>query len=219
MKIKLTMIKRLILSAFYLTFFTMAGAQPIESNKTYFFILNPESSLKIIGKSNVNEFTCALSPQFKRDTLAINFIWGKEFVICNDASIRFQVSDFVCENPTMTRDLQYTLNADQYPEISMDIQKLILSPEMEENMQLMSEVDIRIANKRHKFRTLFREIIIKENVVSFIGKQTISLDQFGLVPPKILFGLIKIEDHMDVLFELHINRISPDRKPISKSTL
>lgn len=167
----------------------------------------------------MNEFTCALSPQFKRDTLAVQFVWGKEFVICNDASIRFQVSDFVCENPTMTRDLQHTLNADLYPEISMDIQKLVLSPEMQENMQLMSEVDIRIANRKHKFKTLFRDIVIKENEVSFVGKQTISLDQFGLVPPKILFGLIKLEDHMEVLFELHINRVTPGKKPTSKSTL
>lgn len=209
------MIKAVLSFLIVFNAFWVSG-QPMDELWLHYFVLDDATNLEIKGKSNVTDFSCKLNSNFERDTVVVSFSWGNESIWCHGGNIRFRVQDFSCENPVMTKDFQKTLKADEHPYISLEVHKLFLDPALEKQMRLNTEVGLVVAGIRQDYITEFDKISFMLNGVGFEGKQPISLNQFDLVPPRIMMGLIKISEEMAINFSLNIRRVSMVKPSLKK---
>lgn len=144
------------------------------------------NSVVIIGKTNVNTFTCT------------NDNFGNTGLISNPTTKRLpnlnlKVENFDCRNRIMTSDFLKTLNADRYPNLQVRFLKF---------NQISSDyykgvVEVTIMNQKKNY-----EITFFADGPKLVGNRKVKFSDFGIVPPKRMAGTIVVKDELDLRFSL-----------------
>lgn len=166
------------------------------------------SRLWIEGRSNISEFECQANQYF-----------GEASLIDNDDPIEFKseeqervflkveirVDGFECGKSRMNKDLQEALKSSEFPEITFMFDSAEILEMPSENDQAF-ELEVRgaltVAGNSKDIRFNARAYFLEANKVRAIGKTTIKMSDFDVVPPTALLGLIKADDELSVNFDL-----------------
>lgn len=172
------------------------------------YIPDATSRLWIEGRSNINEFECQANQYF-----------GEATLIDNDNQIEFQLDDqervflqveirvdgFECGKNRMNKDLQVALKSSEFPEITFMFDSAEIL-EMPSDHDQAFELEVRglltVAGNTREIRFNTRAYFLESHKVRAIGKTTIKMSDFDVVPPTALMGLIKADDELSVNFDL-----------------
>ena len=163
------------------------------------WIIDSSSQLLIHGKSNVNSFTCSIPYYSHIDTLHYAVINTK--LIFSDNKMVIPIRDFNCGNNVITKDLRRTVKAADNPYLS------IAFVSMNTNAHgSTAEMKITLAGVTKLASIEFIQTT-KGQLLQLIGKHTVAFNDFGLVAPKHVFGLVKVQQELNVEFNLLIKTI------------
>jgi hypothetical protein len=172
--------------------------------------MEPESYLVIHGESNVHSFQCGYN-KLNEDTLEIEVFWQDNCLIFQDAVINLETRAFDCGNRQMNRDMQDLLKSGDFPFISIEIICIDVSPgpimPVRNNPAKISIIaGITIAGEKQQQRIPV-EVLKSENERSYTGSIMVNLKDFNLNPPVKMFGLVKVDELIEVHFSIKISII------------
>ena len=166
------------------------------------------STLKIAGKSNVNEFACSIAGYYQPDTISYVEDGAGKAVRLN-GSLELDVLRFDCHSKMITNDLRKTLKAEDYPKLIIRFLSLERTPSLQSTAQTMKGwVEVELAGTRKAFQVAYEFSKSGSNTYILNGKRTFTFSDFKLVPPRKLAGVVKVKDEFAVDFNLRLIPLS-----------
>lgn len=165
------------------------------------FIVQPESTLVIAGRTNVNEFQCT-TLYCGTDTLVLRESAGTRPVFLK-GNVSLDASAFSCGMQLMTNDFNKTIKAKEYPAIAIDFISFEKTPAFgcaEERFK--GRMYISLAGITKAF-DVDCSIEAKSNGIIYLrGSRTFAFADFNLIAPSRMMGMVKVEDKLEVKFNL-----------------
>jgi hypothetical protein len=170
------------------------------------WVVDARSELIIRGSSNVNDFLCRTDCYQIQDTL--------QFVLReNDCEIQFSqkamhvpLVSFNCGNELITKDFRDALNANRHPLLSIRFLSLDQKITTIRSGAVSGLVEISLAGASRTYPVIY-SISGNGNALTLSGTRTVCFSDFNLQPPRKMMGLIRVQDEVDVEFQLHLQRI------------
>ena len=168
----------------------------VATTKTKVKILS-KSEVTITGKSNVNSFQCKYNSNFLENEITVTSIKNNDAkVSLSNAKILIKSKGFDCGNKMITKDFKTILKADDYDNIGIELKELDLN-----NNCFLTKLDIEIAGKSKEY---IIPVNFNENTNNVKGNLKLNIKDFNLKSPKKMFGLIEVNDNVDINFNLFL---------------
>jgi hypothetical protein len=172
-------------------------------NRPVMWIVDKTSMLKVNGRSNLSEFSCEITQNYKPDTIYCYNNTSANKPVRLSGCVELDVFGFNCHNEILTRDLRKTIKANEHPKLSIRFISLDRLPaNILHEQYVYGTVEIALAGATKRMCLPFE--FIKRNQTSFIlnGKTNFCFSDFKLIPPSKLGGIIKVKDDFSVAFSL-----------------
>ena len=173
-------------------------------------ILDP-SRIFVAGKSNVNRFSCDCEQEFAVARPTCYWEASPPTLVFQNTRLRLRAENLDCGNKMMNRDLRSTLQADQHPEIRLELKRLQFSgnnitdaigPDWTE---LTAYTALTMAGQTRPANIRFRARSVGHEVYELVGVHAVRMTDFGVEPPTAMMGLVKVEDRMEIHFKLWLS--------------
>lgn len=177
-------------------------------------MVHPQSMLQIQGKTNVNSFQCYCAPpnsvvgfnaESSSETQKIHF---------KKAELTVLTKSLDCRHKIMNRDMYQTLKAEHYPTITLSISQVLI-PIQNINARwklegpVTTEAYLTLAGMKRKIDLLVTISQPFSNIYRFTAKKNLLLTDFGLTPPTVLMGMVKVKNEIILDIDLYISAYSP----------
>lgn len=104
------------------------------------------------------------------------------------------------------------LRSDKYPNIGITLKEIVnnaslrnLKPGTEQSLHVVVDISLAGATKEYALQVKVREI--KPDLFKITAEKILFMSDFGVEPPTALFGLIKVNDIINISFDLEISTI------------
>jgi len=147
--------------------------------------------LHIRGESNINEFS------FYYNSLPDNLI--RSDAAGDTLVISIPIRDFEASNSMMYKDFLELMKEDMYPRIYVTFLRKQLESAIRSKSEPCPEILITIAGVTRRYTV---ECMVEKCSGNYYlkGKEIVKLSDFKLKPPARLFGLVKVNNEIDVNF-------------------
>lgn len=160
----------------------------------------PDSQLTISGDTNINEFECQFNTKHLKEHKNLRYSVQDNRIRFENAVLVLNNEDFDCGNKGINRDFRDLIQADEYPEITLELNQI----KLEGRNKARAEVTISIAGLENQYNIPVE--IIDDPVPHFRGTLKININDFELHAPKKVFGLIVVKEDVDVNFNLSVQK-------------
>lgn len=166
------------------------------------WVVQPTSTLKVTGKTNVNKFTCQIQTYCGADTLILQD-GGHQPPRFLKGNVWLEATGFDCGNAIMTKDFHKTIQSKSYPHIEISFVSLERFPSYScRNEFIKTNMIISMAGAAKAFEM---DCVIEaesSGVFHLIGSRCFQFSDFALEAPSKMFGMIKVDETLDVSFHL-----------------
>jgi hypothetical protein len=122
-------------------------------------------------------------------------------------TLRFPVHDIDCGDGTMNDKLRQALQADRHPMISFALTSEQLSRAVQaESAPVAVEGALTIAGRTEPVQTQVTVTPAAGHALRVRGEQVLRMSAFGVKPPRLLLGALKVRDLVHVVFDLVLRR-------------
>lgn len=192
-------------SVFFLKFFllvfscALGNAQGKDDSQKSVMIDTEKSTIEILGKTNVNEFSCYYPTALLQDSFQVKVLQFSDYQSVNDGVAKLKVKDFLCDNSQMTKDFRELLNYEEFPYVTIQLQKLKqLTKE-----KYQAETVIQLAGQ-HQLYSLELNVQEVNARLYCSGVQKVDITDFGLQAPEKFFGMVQVSEDIVISFEIYL---------------
>jgi len=165
------------------------------------WIIEKNSNLSIQGRSNVNSFQCDVKEYLRADTILFyKEDQQQQFTI--KGGLIINVDGFDCHQRYMTGDLRKTLKAQEYPQLKINL--LSIGNFTANNKNVKGTMAITLAGITQRMEIDYSVQTSNDGNLHLNGSRQVLFSDFGLTPPHKLAGLIKVEEQINVQFQLNL---------------
>lgn len=158
------------------------------------------SELTITGDTNISKFRCEFNTKLLERTVPVIFEENSGHIIFKDAVLSLNNEGFDCGNKAINKDFHELMQTEKYPGISLEL----LDIRLQSKDLAHANVVIKIAGRQKRYT--FPIEISTTPVNSYRGKLKLNINDFGLKPPKKMFGLIVIKEEIEIDFNLMVKK-------------
>ncbi|MFM7850786.1 MAG: hypothetical protein ACKO96_02460, partial [Flammeovirgaceae bacterium] len=153
------------------------------------------------GKTNVNQFVCAIARYCGSDTLIIRETPHQKPII-QKGFVGLQASTFDCGMPAMTHDFSKTLQADKFPVIGIEFKSFERIPDLtctEDKFTALIAISMAGVTRDFKMPCVLHA---DKGTILLKGERSFNFADFKLKAPQRMMGLIKVNERLNVSFHL-----------------
>lgn len=161
--------------------------------------VEPESKLLIKGTTNINKFTCHFNISKLRNRIPVNFEVRDNKMIFNETYLILKNDCFDCGNKNINKDFKELLKTNEYPQIFIHLNEMQNLNLNNSTSEVLLDMEIAGINKSY---TIPVKIENNENNLLVRGKLMMDINDFNLEPPKKILGLIKVNNTIEIDFQL-----------------
>ena len=172
--------------------------------------INSSSVLEVNGKTNINSFCCTAKETFSTKKLRYRQNSNGSLYMFEDAKLTLQTQNLDCGRKAINKDMKKTLQADKYPNIILHLKEIRNTAcndlsACNELTEVLAVADITITCNTIKYN--FPVVVTKFTDSQFrvMGGTTLQLCDFEIEAPTALLGLIKVDDKLQIDFDLFID--------------
>lgn len=177
----------------------LAFTQGDSAIKSTSVIITPESSLMVQGTTNVNTFTCFFDINKFKNPIPVIYYMENGKMQFKKTILILDNSCFDCGGKAINNDFQKILKSDKHPQIFMLLKEI---SNFEGNGEVMALIDIQMAGITKTYKI---PVKVKNNDKLLItGNLAISLNEYGIEPPKKFLGLVTVHDKIEIFFQLAV---------------
>jgi hypothetical protein len=197
----------------FIAIFTLINCLDVKGADTQFVsvIIAPSSYVVINGNTNISSFDCNYSGYYS-NPVNLEFIRSNNKTKIENAELSIPVDYIDCHNPLMNNDLRKLLSAGDAHDIMINISDFYEKEIIPDKLGSYTvghgsaNINVSIAGVRNQYEVGFtdrrkgKEVIITSSLY-------LDLHDFGLTPPRIMFGTIKLKNivTIDILLKLSIH--------------
>jgi polyisoprenoid-binding protein YceI len=187
-----------ILAALVVAPATIAWTSPTDT-----LVLQPQSKLWIAGTSTVKAFQCAATSL----TVDVQAVPGAAALVASgekgitSVAVRVPAAQVDCRNGTMNSHMLKALKATENPEIAFDLASYDLAP-VAEGVTVTLIGDLTLGGAKKTITMTANATPVEGGVLKITGVHDVRLSDYGLKPPKLMLGTMKVHDLVKVHFEL-----------------
>jgi hypothetical protein len=186
---------KLILTTLFASLFFPPNKVVIEK-----WIIEKNSNLSIQGRSNVNSFQCDVKEYLRADTILF-YKQDQEQQFIVKGGLTINVNEFDCHQRYMTGDLRKTLKGQEYPQLKINLLS-IGNFTTAGNKNVKGIMTITLAGITRRMEINYATQATNDGNLHLNGSRQVLFSDFGLTPPHKLAGLIKVEEQINVQFQL-----------------
>ncbi len=168
--------------------------------------LEVDSEVFVEGKANVGSFRCYTSPLTSDEPLPSCFKKSPRHIELTQVEFEIPIDGFHCGNPLILNDLKYVLDSEHHPYIAFEMHKL----DARDVNGLFYKGEVQASTKvkgvSHDMVMPVEVDELEKNYFQISGQAPIYLSWYGIEQPSRLFGLLTLEDRVDVCFELYFEK-------------
>ncbi len=171
--------------------------------------IKTSSLLTVNGTTNVNSFSCISLEKFASNNLSYKIEPGTPFIHFENTSLKIKIKQLDCGKKPINKDLHKTLQANKYPNIVIKLNEISNLEcddlgECNSWVDFEANTDITIGCQTQSTRIPIQVKMLDENSFRIIGGSYLQLCDFEIEPPTALLGLIKVEDKIEIDFDLFV---------------
>lgn len=189
---------------FYLLFVFAAFCYQANKSTAQKWVVVSGGSLRVDGKTNINNFSCDITNYKKPDTITVNR--GASQVIFLKGSMALDVQCFNCHNPIMTADLRKTLKSKEYPQLVITFLTMNSYPDVT-TPAIKGLVLIELAGVSRRYEVDYKVGTTDQGYINLVGVRKVNFSDFNLTPPRKLGGMIKTNNELDVVFTIRLREL------------
>ncbi|SDK69375.1 YceI-like domain-containing protein [Salinimicrobium catena] len=160
----------------------------------------PTSQLSINGDTNINKFECVFDTEYLNEGKKVYYSRRDSIMKFTGAILVLNTQGFDCGNKGINQDFHDLIKSDEYPEIHLEINQVRLRT----SEFGVATICITMAGKQKYYEV---PINIKDGkIAEFQGELELNIKDFGLEPPKKLFGIIVVKDDIEINFDLKVKK-------------
>lgn len=177
-----------------------------ETTKGDFLIL-PGSKLSILGKSNVNNFTCVCRENFIAQPYLVNMPLAGNAITFTQTFIKLPVALFDCGNKMMNKDFYNALKGEKHPNIKILLEYISFVKKSDTTPPTKTgdaRVMIYLAGVT---RTVQMPVYIRQTALHtwhIKSAKPLRMTDFHIVPPRAMMGMIRTENEITIQLDLFI---------------
>lgn len=168
------------------------------------WVVERSSSLAIHGSSNINKFTCDVHEYIKPDTLRCVPDAGSGKYMFSNSTLCLDLERFDCHHKFITSDFRKMLKVNVHPNLVI---RLVSLDEFTKEDDVKGVVEIELAGVSRRIDIVFHGKTFGHNLVKLEGKKAMKFSDFDLLPPRKIGGLVKINQEINVQFNLHFRKL------------
>lgn len=170
------------------------------------WILDARSELIIRGSSNVNDFLCRTDCYQIQDTL--QFIHREKDceILFSRKAMQIPLTSFNCGNELITKDFRDALDATRHPVLAISFLSLDQQIMTIKSGTVSGLVEISLAGSTRAYPVLYT-VSANGKTLTLAGARTVCFSDFKLQPPRKMMGLIRVQDDVEVEFQLYLQRL------------
>lgn len=203
---------KITLLALSITVLESATYQPIippENARAILYSFGNNSQLAVIGKTNINTFSCFSKERFSQNKLFYQVDKATSSVQFLDTRLLLQISEMDCGGAMINKDFQKTLKAKQYPFIELNLMEAInldcnTLEECGNWIFFKTKTNITLNGQTREEEIPVHVLKKNEKSYQITGTKTIELKDFEIEPPTALMGMIKVQNSIKIDFDLEI---------------
>ncbi len=187
-----------LLAALMIAPATIAWTTPADT-----LTLQPESKLWVSGTSNVRDFDCAASSVTVDVTSrpgAVALIASGEKAVTS-VGVRIPAAQLDCKNGKMNSHMLKALKATEHPEIAFDLSSYELAT-LAAGVKVTLTGDLTLGGVTKSITMLAKAVPVEGGALKVTGVQDIALSDYGLKAPTLMMGTLKVQDLVQVHFDL-----------------
>jgi hypothetical protein len=159
--------------------------------------INTQNSyVEINGTTNVNSFNCSYNAKLPENEFEITLIRKGNIIEVEHKALFLRVLDFKCPNPQMTNDLHDLLEYENYPFIIFQVKKITQNKTAHIMIEMAGEKQFYAVNLSNS---------IQKNQLIYNATMELCITDFGLVAPEKFFGMVKVNENIEVEFKIDFN--------------
>lgn len=186
--------KNPILTFLLFCFTSLCVGQTNLQQKTMYIL--PQSQLLISGDTNISEFDCNFDSEMLPTNCAVTYSETENGITFKNAVLLLNNKGFDCGNRQINKDFHALLQTEEYPSLELELKKI----KMKYANSAEAVVDITIAGTTKTYQLPVK--LLANPATGFEGKLQLDINDFGLEPPKKVFGLIKVKEAIEISFNL-----------------
>ncbi len=185
----------LLIFPFILQWPLFLPAQDFEQKQIEF---SPESTINIYGDAGIADFTCKFNLIYLQPPGDVFYDSKDSKIIFKNSGLVLKNKGFDCGNRSRNKDFHKMVRTKEYPEMKISLKEVSIEGEMRAG----ANVDIQIAGKENNYNIAVD--IIQKSPLRIKGQFKINVLNFGMEPITKMFGLIKVDEMIDINFDLTI---------------
>lgn len=171
------------------------------------WVVDKSSTLRVMGRSNVNQFSCLVGSYNQKDTLTL-ISAGNGGSVKFNGSLQIEIQQFNCNSKLITSDLRKTLKAKEHPVLKVRFLSLEQTPDFKKSSQIIKGwVEVELAGVKKVMQIPFEFNDTNNTITLMDGEKIFCFTDFNLSPPTKMAGTIKIKDEFLVDFRLRLKAI------------
>ena len=171
------------------------------------WLVAKSSTLRIEGRTNINKFCCQVSRYDGPDTIAVCGVAAAANIPMR-GQLSIAIDEFDCASRLMTKEFKKTLKYPVYPNLGIVFEDLERMPALGGNTDcLKGTVEVELAGICRRFVIDYAAAKKAEGEFDLTGEHDFSFTDFGLIPPSKMGGLVRVNDQLKVVFNLHLKNI------------
>ncbi|MDT0643393.1 YceI family protein [Zunongwangia sp. F363] len=156
----------------------------------------PESTLNISGDTNISAFHCEFDTLLLKGKHEFQYSEENGSIYFKNAVLNLKNNGFDCGNRAINKDFNSLMQTEKYPGIKLELKKV----SFDQDDNAMARVNIRMAGREKSY--IIPITITDCPTPNYKGTLNLNIKDFGLEPPRKLFGLIVIKDEIEINFNL-----------------
>ncbi|HMG14771.1 MAG TPA: hypothetical protein VK590_04965 [Saprospiraceae bacterium] len=167
----------------------------------------PESKMYLTGSTNFLSFKCDCQAPDNKIPLTLKYKDKKAYF--ENTSLNISSRNINCHQRLYNNNIKKALEADAYPNIQIDLLEAWKTDNtifLNENgwFEIISNANLTIKKTTRNCNIKAKAIRIDKNKYRIKGNKLLSLEEFKVTVPQLMFGLISVDDIIDFNFDLVI---------------
>jgi hypothetical protein len=174
------------------------------------FYIMKGSQMMIHGEANIHHFSCHLRNAFDSTPFKLRGVLEGKRIYLKVGTINFPVKKLDCGSDGINKDMFDLLKAEQNPEITLDFLDFS-APEWKKKGKTYTsaahaKISITLAGTTIPYFVHLDLIKVSEDKILLAGQKKLSMTDFKIKPKTYLFGLVKINELIEIDFELILTK-------------
>lgn len=178
----------------------MLSPQMLMAQTSYKLASSKENSIKVLGKSNVHDWTMIAKGLESSGT----FKFDNKNELVDLTSLKFSVlaKSLKSEKTSMDERTYKAMKADQFPKVTYQLTFATVTMVQANKYSIQTSGNLTIAGKTQVIAMKVSALVNADGSITCHGQENLILTDYGIEPPSFMLGAMKVGNDLSIQFNI-----------------